>query len=517
MPGELAAAAAGITTPSQGSVFGDVADVAGGFLSGIQEEKERKEKQALEEARVALLERSQTEVERAAGVAEIDADLNRAVQQDLADAQLLSGQAQADAQERLQDIEDERRRNEIRTAQGRRDILANLYGVDPAITEGMDFVSLGEMIEQKNNEADRAAGIEEQRLFSAGNIVSAQTALLNEARIREADVRGELSDLAGIQQQELANFIERGLVPGVEGEGVGLEFERALEIASFMDPEDLQRSLDIQNEIAGMPTIAERQGELEAALIEAVEAREEAASNLQAISEGSRPAGEDTGGGTGAPGPGIGAGAPDEGAPDAQEPVANPNSSAAQGFMSLLDSSPVVAIRNYDQMQAVGSSALPDVEARLTNIGISPEDIRAEADQITLEAQEAAAAEAPNPAEVTRAARAERQANLGGPEEDFMQAIGGADADPDVKAIATSIKDAAGEQSVLDNVKEIAIARVQSELGQLEGSDSLQAARAGIQELIKLGVSRLIGLDSIKDKDLRQAVADRTQNRIGPT
>ena len=52
--GNVARASAGITTPSLGSFGGDLASLAGGFLEGIQEEKERKEKQALEEARIAL-------------------------------------------------------------------------------------------------------------------------------------------------------------------------------------------------------------------------------------------------------------------------------------------------------------------------------------------------------------------------------------------------------------------------------------------------------------------------------
>ena len=142
MAGEIARASAGITAPSQGSFAGDVADTAGAFLSGIQEEKERKEKQALEDARLALEVRAQEEVERSALILEEDRDFSRAVQQDIADAQLLHGEAAEATVTLARDRESTAQQSLIFEASGLRQVMLETYGIGDDVTGEMDAISL---------------------------------------------------------------------------------------------------------------------------------------------------------------------------------------------------------------------------------------------------------------------------------------------------------------------------------------------------------------------------------------
>lgn len=539
--GSLARAAAGITAPSQGSILGDIADTASGFLQGVQKEKERKEKQALEDAKLALQVRAQKEIESQNVIAAEDADLDRAVRQSLANAQQDIGDAQKEAQELARDKENDRIGDRIVQAGGLRAMIENVYDKDRDLLASMEVDALTAFTAELRAERDREADIESSRLFSVADRIRVAVEIQDSADRENQLLRAERAELPGQHQEQLVNAIARGLIKGrPEFNDLIGDWERSLQLVIAMDPEDLQELLDEQIKLAGGPTTREQFEDLDARLVESDQRKLDAQAALNAVRENDRPAGQDVVGANGNPGPGVSGVVQ----PPAEEPVVpDPGSPSALSFQEMYNADVGFAARNLADLQRRASvlqlqgdpppPGLADIEAWLSNIGKTAEDIFKEAEEEKAKLEEEAESaevegtptgirrstnrqprpgalpEAIGPVLSRSARRAQARAGrLAGSEEEKEDEI-----DPDIQDIEDQLVTSAGDGAVGEVRKEVAISEARTRMVGLD-VDDLDAALGGFEVLKNLGLNRTEILASIPNIKLRNAVRDRTVSRI---
>jgi len=425
--GSVAAAAAGIRAPT-GSLLGDITDAAGGFLKGVQEEKERKEKQALEDAVHALNVRAQDELERAAGIAEEDVDLSRLLQQAELDEQVRAageletdrdldrpiaeiqakaqrdiGRAQVTGADRLVEDQEQDQLEEVVAVRALQDQLIAL-GEDRETVEAYNFqgaeAALASVHERLERERLERGNILTNRTQTRANLnIEIQT--IEAAQQRLAQVRAQIIPN---RNEEMEAVIEEGLfttwTDPETGETVDPRTLNAVQRTRLilqMSEEEKGALVDLRRTNAGFRTSRQEEAdavEKEAALNEQMDAALEELNQLRLQAEvEDREVGTDTqipaGGAAGAAVPGDA---------DAQPIAANPFSPAGDGFIRTLQTDVVGASATLTAFQISADArpdirpvALEDITARLTLAQRTVEDIHAEAAEI--EEERAAAAE----------------------------------------------------------------------------------------------------------------------------
>lgn len=236
--GSIASAGAGISTPSQGSVLGDLATGAGGFLQGVVQERMRQEEEALKKAGLALearrvdisqrnldfqRERLSSEEERFADRLEFDEE---------------QAEFARDVQRRLEERQD---RQERELGQSASRMLVERYGYPQEMVRGLDERAL-------EAELSHAQRMEQLRLQQESTVFSmgVEALLTNNQRLRE-NRQLALQEY----QQQLENFQtwEESGLQGLGPEGqrqildaeVGPERDQLLEeFYSQARPEDYQ-------------------------------------------------------------------------------------------------------------------------------------------------------------------------------------------------------------------------------------------------------------------------------------
>jgi hypothetical protein len=263
--------------------------------------------------------------------------------------------------------------------------------------------------------------------------------------------------------------------------------------------------LNRRRELLGVPSVEQQQGRANAERAQIATEREQVNAEIKRLTELGRGAVEPSE----IEGPGVNG----EFQPGGEPPPANPYSPAANNFMRILQNNPVNANTILQRAMSVPPSlALADIMSRLSVQGTSTEQIQQEAEALQEEA--AARGEAETPAQAASAAAPMTLQGAVGASN--PQPDDGEDVDPDVEALGQQVEASAGQRELADTADALAVVRIQTELAGITGDHELPSALSSYHQLTRLGIERQEALDSITDQSLREAVRDRTSNRINP-
>ncbi len=553
--GSVAAAAAGITAHT-GSLLGDLTEQAGGFLKGVQEEKERKEKQALEDAIQALNVRAQDERERSALIEEtrLQGALDESIratdlQDENVDAALVEDARQADQTEAVnreffgpgalatgraqeanaarleQDRIDDNQEEEVATGALRDRLIEK--GVSREVAESYNFQGAEaaladiqadldrEALNQRNANTNRV----QTRLSINTEIQTIQESLAAVARVREQIIPN--------RNEEMQAVIDEGFFTvwtdpetGEQVDPRTLGSERRTQLILQMDEDQKSALVDQRRTSAGLRTTAEEEAaaaEQESVLNEQLQSAVEELNQLRVQEETEE---RDPGTGTVQPAGGA-AGAAVPGDPDVQPIAANPFSPAGDGFIRSLQDDVVGASNMLKAMQITADAtpdvrpiALEDITARLTLAQRTVEDIHAEAQEIEEERAEAAEEEAlaeEDPVDARRRVMRERIA-AGQPALSDGDAAGAID--PSLEALEKQVQEGAGAREDQEQANTVAVSELKNSLATLEGQVDFESAKSAVMQLLRLGETRRDSLLAIRDVSLRIHVANVIPNRI---
>ena len=524
--------------------------------ASVQEEKERKEKQALEDAIQALNVRAQDERERSALIEEtrLQGALDESIratdlQDENVDAALVEDARQADQTEAVnreffgpgalatgraqeanaarleQDRIDDNQEEEVATGALRDRLIEK--GVSREVAESYNFQGAEaaladiqadldrEALNQRNANTNRV----QTRLSINTEIQTIQESLAAVARVREQIIPN--------RNEEMQAVIDEGFFTvwtdpetGEQVDPRTLGSERRTQLILQMDEDQKSALVDQRRTSAGLRTTAEEEAaaaEQESVLNEQLQSAVEELNQLRVQEETEE---RDPGTGTVQPAGGA-AGAAVPGDPDVQPIAANPFSPAGDGFIRSLQDDVVGASNMLKAMQITADAtpdvrpiALEDITARLTLAQRTVEDIHAEAQEIEEERAEAAEEEAlaeEDPVDARRRVMRERIA-AGQPALSDGDAAGAID--PSLEALEKQVQEGAGAREDQEQANTVAVSELKNSLATLEGQVDFESAKSAVMQLLRLGETRRDSLLAIRDVSLRIHVANVIPNRI---